>query len=54
MKVILKRGKKGNLEWEHPDRKSAWMRANALADLHNATIYENQDTFIIDASKWYR
>jgi len=53
MKVVLRRGEKGNLEWDHPDRKSAWRRASALADLHSVRIYEDQDKFVVDAAEWY-
>lgn len=55
--VVLLRGKKSSVQWEHKDKKSAMRRAWALSDLHaSCPIYEDEDgkKIVVDGSEWYR
>ena len=55
IKVILLRGKKDPLEWDHPDLKAALKRAFALAELHSAQISTNKPgQLVVNADHFYK
>ncbi len=54
MKVVLKRGsEKGDVEWNDANPKRARSRAEALAELHDADLYETPEGFAVDAVMFY-
>ena len=53
MKVILKRGPKGDREFPQESRFRAWQRANSLAWLHGSSIKDEGDTLVVDAVSYY-
>ena len=53
MRVILKRGSKGDKDFGHESLQRARQRAESLGWLHNVTPQEDGDTIIVDATKYY-
>ena len=53
MRVILKRGIKGDIAFDHATKKQAWSRAFHLAELHSADVVEVGEAIVIDASTYY-
>jgi hypothetical protein len=54
MRVILKRGPKGDREFPHESRQRAWQRAESLGWLHAVEPkYVGEDLIEVDASVYY-
>jgi hypothetical protein len=54
MKVILKRGTKGDRDWGHESLRRARQRAESLGWLHNVVPQEEGDTIVVDATAYYQ
>ena len=53
MRVILKRGAKGDREFPHESTGRARQRAESLGWLHNVTPKEDGDVIVVDATEYY-
>lgn len=53
MKVILKRGPKGDKDWGEETPQQARQRARALGELHYITPKEEGDVIVVDAVEYY-
>lgn len=54
MRVILKRGTKGDREFPHESTGRARQRAESLGWLHNVTPKEEGETIVVDATDYYK
>ena len=53
MRVILKRGAKGDKDFGHESTARARQRAESLGWLHNVTPKEDGEVIVVDATEYY-